>query len=149
MSNHQEVSKLLSKLSDNTSKVHARYEHYLLPDIDVAPYEKARAYPGQTFILMGNSFNLEEDHDSSKRTTVLASLFSKQNEPCLKLSDALKLKALNEVLSRFERDWLGRLPADTQIGPAFDINGTEISEAFAVWRSVKTVLNSSRTLSSF
>ena len=149
MSNHQEVSKLLSKLTDNTSKVHARFEHYLLPNLDVAPYEKARAYPGQTFILMGNSFNLEENHDASKRTAVLANLFSKQNGTCLRLADALKLEALNEILSRFERDWLGRLPADTQIGPAFDIDGIEISEAFAVWRSVKTVLNSSRTLSSF
>lgn len=151
MPRHQEVNKLLHRLSDSTQMPQGapRFEHYLLPDIDVSPYQRARAYPGTTFILMGNSFNLEESNDQQERSATLSQLFENPKEPLIKLSQALKLRTLDAVLSRFERDWLSRLPEDTQIGPAFDSNGKPISEAFAVWRSVQTVLNASKTLSPY
>jgi len=145
MSTHKEVSKLLNKMSGNSGSSQSsatRFEHYLLPDIDVAPHKRAKAYPGKEYMLMGNSFNLEPDQHADKRAAALHGLFCRSNGGTCKLADALKSDEFNQVLSRFERDWLARLTEDTVIGPAFDENARALPDAFAVWRPINRVLRS-------
>ncbi|HEY9787675.1 MAG TPA: hypothetical protein V6D17_19965, partial [Candidatus Obscuribacterales bacterium] len=56
------------------------------------------------------------------------------NRRCVSVREALQDKDFVSVLSRFEHDWLTRLPATTLIGPAYDSNGRILSHSFAVWR---------------
>jgi hypothetical protein len=145
MSKPQEVNKLLNKLTDNVGKGPAqssvRLEHYLLPELDVTPYKTAGAWPGKAFVLLGNSFCIEAKvatkKAQTKRKASLAIMFEQARDErrCVYVRDALNNESFMEVLSRFERDWLRRMPADTVIGPAYDMKGAIIGEAFAVWKS--------------
>jgi hypothetical protein len=148
MSRPKEVNKLLNKLTDNVGKgplqplqPEGRFEHYLMPENDVSPYKTAGAWPGKSFVLLGNSFNLEAKVETAKtqtkRTASLAMMFeqARENRRCMYVGEALTNESFLEVLSRFEHDWLRRMPGDTVIGPAYDMNGTLIAEAFAVWKS--------------
>jgi hypothetical protein len=124
----------------------AGLNHNLLPELDTAPYKLTGTWPGKNFMLLGHSFNLEATLSSScvtttKRTASLAIMFEQARESrrCIYLADALGHQSFLETLSRFETDWLRRMPPDTVIGPAYNLKNDLIGEAFAVWRSIDAI----------
>jgi hypothetical protein len=117
---------------------HAQYESWS-GTIDLTPYKKSKLWPGKNYCLMGNSFNLEITNNSPRLFQRISSIKLTLDQlstqfRCMTVKDALTEPAFLHVLSRFERDWLGRLPAETLIGPAFNDRGELIETAFSVWR---------------
>lgn len=111
--------------------------------MDLTPYKQASAWPGRTYLLVGNSYNVEvrfadsRNYDVKRRASIAMMFESKthnRNRGCVALGDALRNQGFVEVLSRFEFDWLRRMPGETLIGPAYDRYGNLIPQAFAVWR---------------
>jgi hypothetical protein len=148
MSKQHEVNKSAHTPQMQTRQLSgfAGLNHNLLPELDTAPYKQAGTWPGKNFMLLGNSFNLEAKLSSNcvtatKRTASLAIMFEQARETrrCIYLADALSNQSFLETLSRFETDWLRRMPADTVIGPAYNIKNELIGEAFAVWRSIDVI----------
>jgi len=105
--------------------------------INVEPFKRYNAWPGSQYCLMGNSFNVEIKNADKEcyvnRVNAIRQLFS-NNIHCLSLNEAFSNDNFVNVLSRFERDWLGRLSPETMIGLAYDNRGSRIEEAFSVWR---------------
>lgn len=148
MSKQHEVNKSAHKLLHvqhvQMRQLHdfAGLNHNLLPELDTAPHKLAGTWPGKSFMLLGNSFNLEAKLSSgsvatTKRTASLAIMFelARETRRCVYLADALNNQSFLEILSRFETDWLRRMPPETVIGPAYNMKNELIGEAFAVWRS--------------
>jgi len=121
-----------------------RLPHQLLREgMNLHPYKSNRAWPGRTYILVGNSFNLDKnavattgDTSDIKRSATIAMLIEKgrDNAKCVSVEDAFAFEGFTECLSRFEFDWLKKQHPSTLIGPAFDYNGNLIPLSFAVWR---------------
>ncbi len=112
-------------------------------DMDLTPYKQANVWPGRSYLLVGNSYNVEvrfadsKNYDVKRRASIAIMFESKthnRNRGCVALSDALRNQGFVEVLSRFEFDWLRRMPGETLIGPSYDRHGNLIPQAFAVWR---------------
>ncbi len=111
--------------------------------MDLTPYKQASVWPGRNYLLVGNSYNVEmrfadtRNYDVKRRATIAMMFESKahnRNRGCVALDDALRNEGFIEVLSRFEFDWLRRMPGETLVGPAYDRYGNLIPQAFAVWR---------------
>lgn len=147
MPSKEDSNRLLVKLTriadENDERLEARArERYtqLLNHIDVSAYKKANAWPGKTYLLVGNSYNMDlsfqDQVERTRRTSCIALLFNtgdgKRN--CVPLREALSDVGFTSVLSRFEREWLCRMHDSALIGPAYDNNGNLIARAFAVWR---------------
>lgn len=138
MSLNPEVDRLMTKLTSNTgagTDPGDRYAHYMLPEVDSTPYKSAGAWPGKEYILLGNSFNLESttELEQKQRAASLAKTFA--DNACMTVSELLNRPVFLTYLSRFERDWLQRMPEDTVLTPAFNANGVPVPQAFAVWRT--------------
>lgn len=112
--------------------------------MDLTPYKQASVWPGRSYLLVGNSYNVEvrfadsRNYDVKRRASIAMMFESKsgnRNRGCVALEDALRNEGFVEVLSRFEFDWLRRMPSETLIGPAYDRYGNLIPQAFAVWRA--------------
>jgi hypothetical protein len=106
--------------------------------INVEPYKRSNAWPGNKYCLMGNSFNVEIRNAGPQyrlnRVNAVHELFSVNNAHCLTLNEVFSNDKFVKSLSRFERDWLSRLSPETMIGIAYDACGNRIEEAFSVWR---------------
>lgn len=118
-----------------------RLPHQLLREgMNLSPYKNNQAWPGRTYILVGNSFNLDKNvvatTSDTKRSATIAMVLEKgrNNRKCVSIEDAFAVEGFSECLSRFEFDWLKKQPPSTLIGPAFDQNGKHIPLSFAVWR---------------
>lgn len=104
------------------------------------PYVANGACPGENYSLVGSSFNLESPivnpDMEAKRAGCISMMFEQraQQAHCVPVGEAFDYPGFPEVLSRFERDWLGRVPPNTMLGPAYDPAGQRIPQAFAVWR---------------
>lgn len=147
MQKHQEINRLLLQLSRITDEIESTLNHdlekrrkTLRNHIDLTPYRQTCAWPGRNYILVGNSFNTENrlnDPTYAVRRAACISLMLEQarNERyCMPVPDALQNEGFMAVLSRFERDWLMRLPATSLVGPAYDDHGKLIAHSFAVWK---------------
>lgn len=143
MLKQEEGVRFLLKLSKVTSNINAdgdEHAHRLLRRIDITPFKAAHAWPGRSYLLVGNSFNVENEFADAitlnKRSARIALLLENGhgNRGCVAIGDALNDADFVEILSRFERDWLKRLPESTLIGPAYNQRGDLISQAFSVWR---------------
>ncbi|MCC7529268.1 MAG: hypothetical protein IT342_12165 [Candidatus Melainabacteria bacterium] len=149
MPSKEESDRLLVKLKRIASEVNdgerdetrssERYQQ-LLNHIDVTPYKKTAAWPGKSYLLVGNSFNtdisFQETVETTRRAACIAVLVSRGagRRNCVSLAEALSDEGFTSILSRFEKQWLVRLPETALIGPAYDEKGNLISQAFAVWR---------------
>jgi hypothetical protein len=109
--------------------------------IDLTPFKRAEVWPGSgTFCLLGNSFDVAVTALGSeayrRRASSIKTLLSKgkNSHSFVTVKDALSDTGFKEALSRFERDWLGRMKDDTILGPAYDERGELIEIAFSVWR---------------
>jgi len=118
-----------------------------LPQPNFKHYREAGAYPGGSFFFVGHSYNVEHKccggQFKLKRQNAIKNvleLASKHHTVAIK--DALQNPEFFSVLSRFERDWLGRLPDTSLIGPAIDQEGTYIAHSFTVWRKERRITNS-------
>ena len=118
-----------------------RLPHQLLREgMNLSPYKNNQAWPGRTYILVGNSFNLDKNvvatTSDTKRSATIAMVLEKgrNNRKWVSIEDAFAVEGFSECLSRFEFDWLKKQPSSTLIGPAFDQNGKLIPLSFAVWR---------------
>lgn len=111
-----------------------------LPQPNYAPYKKINAYPGRNYFFVGHSYNVEcnqPDRPSEKEraAAIKATLkLADKEHNFLSLPTALSHKSFQQVLSRFEREWLPKLPETVFIGPAINENGAIIPHAFTVWR---------------
>lgn len=106
-----------------------------LPQPDFSVYKKANAYPGTGYFFVGHSFNISATDPAYKeqRMNAISALFSGQ-EQWLDVRSALENYAFASVLSKFEKDWLGRLPDSALVSPAINAHGHLIPESFTVWR---------------
>jgi len=147
MPSKEEPKRLLVKLTriadeaydaECKKRMDERYEQ-LLNHIDITPYMKTAAWPGKSYLLVGNSFNTDvtfKRADKTRRAACIAVLVSKGagRRNCVSLGEALADEGFATVLSRFEKQWLAKLPENTLIGPAYNERGKLIPQAFAVWR---------------
>lgn len=147
MPSHEESKRLLVRLtriaseinSDEQARSDERYMQ-LMNHIDVTPYKKTAAWPGKSYLLVGNSFNTEVTFRGAQETTRRAACIAVAvrrgagRRNCVTLEEALADDGFTSVLSRFEKQWLAKLPETTLIGPAYDEKGNLIAQAFAVWR---------------
>ncbi len=140
MPRQEEVKTLLTKMNSAISP------DSLQRRLDLAPYKSSQAWPGKTFLLVGNSYNAEKRARGSakKRAAAIAAMLEESHgvhgkRHCLTLRDALANERFVATLSRFEADWLKREPDSTLIGPAYDEQGNLLSESFAVWRRLQPV----------
>ncbi|PWT94879.1 MAG: hypothetical protein C5B53_12205 [Candidatus Melainabacteria bacterium] len=109
--------------------------------IDLTPFKRTEAWPGSgSFCLLGNSFDVAvqscESEAYKNRASSIRSMLSKGKNSLgfIGIKDALADDEFKGTLSRFERDWLGRMKEDTILGPAYDERGELIEIAFSVWR---------------
>lgn len=107
-------------------------------DRSVHVYDEHMAYPGDEFVFVGESHDLEHRLIGTKNDTarkhIITMTFRSRGLRCINIKDALDLvEGFDSILSRFEYDLLKRLP-DGAIGPAFDKQGNEIEGAFTIWR---------------
>lgn len=115
-------------------------QELLREGMNLHPYKNNQAWPGRTYILVGNSFNLDKNvvatTSDTKRSATIAMVLEKgrNNRKCVSIEDAFGVEGFAECLSRFEFDWLKKQPPSTLIGPAYDQNGKLIPLSFAVWR---------------
>jgi hypothetical protein len=105
--------------------------------INLEPFKRYNAWPGNQYCLMGNSFNIDIKNGGPEgkvnRVNAVRDLFA-NNTHCLCLNEAFADQNFVNTLSRFERDWLSKLSPETMIGIAYDNRGSRIEEAFSVWR---------------
>ncbi|HNB23254.1 MAG TPA: hypothetical protein PKZ32_12565 [Candidatus Melainabacteria bacterium] len=143
----EDSNRLLVKLTriaaENDEREEARArERYnqLLNHIDITPYKRTSAWPGKNYLLVGNSYNtdlsFQEPVERTRRAANIAGLFGngETRRNWIPLAEALEDVGFASVLSRFEREWLLRMPETAVVGPAYDNNGNLIARAFAVWR---------------
>lgn len=147
MPRKQEVNKLLSNMKSagganapDKQAGKAFKLDALKRRIDLSHYKENQAWPGRTYLLVGNSFNTERRVKSgrkdSRRSGSIAMLLAhgKGNRHCVTVHDAMHDQSFVENLSRFEFDWLKRECGDSLIGPAYDEKGKLLPNSFAVWR---------------
>lgn len=108
-----------------------------LPQPDFKYYVAAKAYPGQNYLFVGHSYNVEpgfaDDAHQARRIEVIKELF-KGEEQWFPAKTALYQRPFFEVLSRFEQDMLYRLPDSALVGPAINDKGEVIRNSFTIWR---------------
>lgn len=130
------------KSSSYSNNTETQTEDSLRRHMDLTPYKQASVWPGRNYLLVGNSYNVEtrlagRTYDVKRRASIAMMFESKdhkRNRGCVTLADALRNQGFIEVMSRFEFDWLRRMPDETLIGPAYDRYGNLIPQAFSVWR---------------
>ena len=142
MPRERDIKQLLTRLASNTGgfprqDISGPIEERQKKEI--MPYKKQDSYPGHHFLLIGNSFNLEikpNSKEQRKRVDTLTQLFERNTDEnsCLSLQEAFSRPHFAEILSRFEWDWLSKLPSSTLLGPAYDAKGKLQPQAFSVWR---------------
>lgn len=138
MTRPDEIVRLLESMKESVSGT--RKESRRTGLLDLEPYKSNQAWPGRRYSLVGNSYCVEtrliHGNQELKRTACIAVVLERgrQNRKCVSVEDALDYPGFRECLSRFELDWLGRQPASTLIGPAYDPAGHLVPHAFAVWR---------------
>ncbi len=110
-----------------------------LPQPDFSHYREAGSYPGTSYFFVGHSYNVEHNCCGAQFNLKRKSAIKKILQQATKNNSMLVKNALEQpefvaVLSRFERDWLSRLPEGAMIGPAIDQEGKKIVQSFTVWR---------------
>lgn len=147
MPRKQEVNKLLSNMK-TAGRANAPAKgagkglklDALKRRIDLSYYKEHQAWPGRSYLLVGNSFNAEKKLRSgrkdSKRAGSIAMVLEKGrgNRHCVTVEEAMTDADFVANLSRFEFDWLRREAGDSLIGPAYDARGRLVPHSFAVWR---------------
>lgn len=134
MSKKDEVNKLLSNMKGSASGAR-----------DLTNYKDNQAWPGRKYMLVGNSYYVQEgapsgnSKEARRRKTAIAAVlegghYGKENLPLVSVEEAMRNEDYRASLSRFEYDWLRRQPPSTMIGPAYDEKGKLLPSSFAVWR---------------
>jgi hypothetical protein len=146
MAKRETAEKLLHKLEVSSKSAARKYDgeserrRFVLPQPDFGHYKNENAYPGTAYFFVGHSYNVEHNccgnQFSTKRRNAIKKILQSANQKhgSVPISDALADENFYSTLSRFERDWLRRLPDTALIGPAIDGKGKRISQAFTVWR---------------
>lgn len=153
MTNPNRIKSFLRRLESSASgktdswKVLRSREELHLP-----VYTRNQTWPGTNYMYLGHSRNLDHmllgTEKEMQRRTCMSLLFeAKGNEYyCVRVDTALKFDGFTDVLSRFEREMLNRMPSHTMLGPAYDKNGDRILSAFAVWKALCEDKKGSRVL---
>jgi len=110
--------------------------------LHLAHYKKWKNWPGSAYMYVGYSENLDNKilgtEQRLKRNTCVDLLFEAKGNAhnCVRLDVAMNFEGFAETLSRFEKDLLCRLPAETLLGPSYDCNGSRVPGAFTIWREL-------------
>ncbi|MBU6451470.1 MAG: hypothetical protein KGS72_06815 [Cyanobacteria bacterium REEB67] len=157
MAKREEVGKLLSNMKASAEPRPAKRpdqgqsrpeqnEHSesdpLHRELDLRAYKEHQAWPGRTYLLVGNSFNAGRKKNdgayNKRRAAAINKVLEAGKHParhqCVSAQEALKQQAFVKVLSRFEYDWLRRQAPGALLGPAYDQAGKRLNSSFAVWR---------------
>lgn len=142
MAKQKKVNEFMGKLENTTpAPKRSNNEKLNLSDILGRPinytyYKSNNTYPGEKYLLVGTSYNVEINSTKALKTRInaIATLLSSHNS--LPVSKALKNPQFYDTLSHFERDWLDRTKETTMITKAYTENGNVVPEAFAVWRLI-------------
>jgi len=109
-------------------------------NLDLSAYKSHKAWPGNSYVLVGNSYNMEHKSSDSaynkRRARHITQMFEQHNGAhYLSVEDALCHAPFVDTLSRFEFDWLRREHGSARVGLAYDEQGKLLPASFAVWRS--------------
>lgn len=106
--------------------------------------------PGEDYIFVGNSYNLENSlvgtELAARRISIIAMMMERRGNRnrCVHVDEAFAYEGFPEVLSRFEFDMLSRLGNEFVLGPAFDRAGSPLPAAFCIWRATSPVRQGGR-----
>lgn len=140
MSNRNSVRSFLAKLESSASRQPGLAALRQREEMYIEPYKRSKCWPGESYIYLGHSQNL--DHQLLGTTQVrlrsrcMTLLFEAKGDAnyCVSLENALDFEGFFQSLSRFEKEFLDKLPTCTVLGPAYDRSGSCVPGAFAVWR---------------
>lgn len=141
------LRKMVANKSADIQRTSIIERRIALPQPDFSAYRKKNSYPGEGFFFVGHSYNVEntDGNFTSQRKQAIKQLLKKANKNnTLPVKEALQQKEFVLILSRVERDWLGRLPEGALIGPAIEKDGSEIAECFTVWRKEQRKLTTTQ-----
>lgn len=139
MSNKKDVEAFLGRLESTAESSKEALKSR--EELNIAPYAQRNAWPGEAYVYIGHSSNLdnrligtEKDH---QRKTCLALLFETKSDKhfCVSLEQAFAFGGFSQILSRFERDFLTRMPEGTIIGPAYSQSGEQLHSSFTIWQT--------------
>jgi|688.fasta_scaffold783330_1 hypothetical protein len=150
MPENKDIQKFLGRLESSANNkweaLNSRQE------LHIANYMQSRTCPGPQYLYVGSSENLDSTptgiEKRLQRNICLNLLFeAKGNEHhCVRLDLAMNFAGFAEGLSRFEKDFLKRMPAETMLGPSCDENGSRISGAFTIWKELSNEKKSMQVL---
>lgn len=144
MSNPKRVKSFLGRLESTVNDkrggvkaLQGREEEHL------APYIEYKSWPGKNYMFIGHSENLEHPLVGTEihvqRRTLMTLLFKAKGDVnyCVRLDEAMEFEGFQDVLSRFEKDILSKMPPHTLLGPAYHSSGDLLPTAFTVWRAAQ------------
>ena len=145
MAKKDDVTRLLTNMKGSAQGARAPQQtkgkgDSLKRHLNLSHYKENHAWPGRAYLLVGNSYYLENGLHNSKnarrRKACIAMRLEhgRKNRSCLSVAEALLMDGFRECLSRFEYDWLRREDESTLLGPAYDEKGKLLPGSFAVWR---------------
>lgn len=153
MSNKKDVKAFLGRLG---SAVDANGESGKAlrsrEELNLTPYVQNKVWPGKNYIYIGHSSNLEHrlvgtDVDKNRKTCLSLLFEAKGNQHyCVSVEQALTFEGFPEVLSRFEKDLLLRLPEGTVLSPAFNNEGERLQSSFTIWQELVEVRSDEKVL---
>lgn len=152
MSNKKDVKAFLGRLGSTLDAKESGQALRNREEQNLTPYVQNKVWPGKNFIYIGHSSNLDyrlvgTDADKN-RTTCLSLLFEAKgdNNYCVPLNTALNFEGFAEILSRFEKDLLMRLPEGTMLSPTYNANGERLHSSFTIWQELTEVSTNERVL---
>ena len=145
MAKKESAEKILKKLADTSKAVEIPRTSIIndrrkaLPQPDFTHYRQAASYPGSSYFFVGHSYNVEHrcctgQFEMKRKAAIKQVLKRADKHHTVLVEEALKQADFVAVLSRVERDWLGRLPEGALVGPAIDEDGEDVAQSFTVWR---------------
>lgn len=143
MSNKNRVQSFLGRLENSVSESGGMNALRGREQQCLAPYIQHGVWPGENFVYLGHSSNLEHrllgTEAEFQRKTTMALLFEARGNAsyCVRLEEAIKFEGFLETLSRFERQLLTQLPPETLLGPSYAANGSLIESSFTIWKALK------------
>jgi hypothetical protein len=109
-------------------------------NFNIAVYKSRGSWPGNDYMLAGNSFHNEmlliDTNLESRRSGCFSLMLERHGRQnyCITVKEALAYDGFVEVISAQEHSWLSSLPEDTLLGPAYDADGTRVRSRLSVWK---------------
>lgn len=152
MSNKKDVKAFLGRLGSTLDAKESGQALRNREELNLTPCVQNKVWPGKNYLYIGQSSNLNNrllgtELDKNRKTCLSLLFEAKGNyNYCVAVNEAFAFEGFQDVLSRFERDLLMRLPEGTMIGPSYDMNGELMHSSFTIWQEVIEVNQNEKVL---